>query len=443
MNLAQINENRSAARSGGGIFNYRGTVTISDGVQIHGNLAQADLVGQGGGIHNKEGTVDLTGVVVSENIARAQGGGILNEAGTLTLTDTAILANRSATGGGIKNLAAGAAAVAGVTGTRAIIRDNVARANAGGGIHNLAQTDGTALVTLTDSQVRRNRVLGICFCVSFTGGGIDSSGTGGVSIAKVALTNTVVARNIAESGGGIRNIDGVVILTDSTVDRNRVSGAGGGLVNVASGKDAIVTLNSSTVSRNEAQGTGGGILNQATGAIGRVTLNNSTVSDNSAVADGGGIGNLQQATGTAQVSANSSTIADNLAQNNPSHGILADGGPVVVRNTIVGPHPQNQDCVAVNGGTITDGGFSLESGLTCGLALSGAPTLDNLANYGGPTETRALVAGSPAIDAGNPAGCRADLNGDGAPDAFLSEDQRGSGFPRVVGVACDIGSFEF
>jgi hypothetical protein len=63
-----------------------------------------------------------------------------------------------------------------------------------------------------------------------------------------------------------------------------------------------------------------------------------------------------------------------------------------------------------------------------------------LAFNGGPTQTLALVPGSPAIDAGGPV-C-ADANGDP-----LSTDQRGK--PRLVDgdgdgtAACDIGAFEF
>jgi len=58
------------------------------------------------------------------------------------------------------------------------------------------------------------------------------------------------------------------------------------------------------------------------------------------------------------------------------------------------------------------------------------PQLGALAFNGGPTRTRALQAGSPAINAGsNPLG--------------LTTDQRGTGFPRVVGAAADMGAYEF
>lgn len=69
------------------------------------------------------------------------------------------------------------------------------------------------------------------------------------------------------------------------------------------------------------------------------------------------------------------------------------------------------------------------------------PQLGPLADNGGPTQTHALPAGSPAIDAGNAGGCRDSLG------ALLTADQRG--FARTVdgdadGTAiCDIGAYEF
>ena len=67
-----------------------------------------------------------------------------------------------------------------------------------------------------------------------------------------------------------------------------------------------------------------------------------------------------------------------------------------------------------------------------------AALLEPLLDYGGPTLTQALQPGSPAIDAGNPGGCR-DQAG-----ALLATDQRGR--PRTansaVATLCDIGAFE-
>src|SRR5690606_708942 len=57
------------------------------------------------------------------------------------------------------------------------------------------------------------------------------------------------------------------------------------------------------------------------------------------------------------------------------------------------------------------------------------PMLGPLAFNGGPTQTHALLAGSPAIDKGsNP--------------AALTTDQRGAPFVRVSGPQADIGAYE-
>ena len=63
------------------------------------------------------------------------------------------------------------------------------------------------------------------------------------------------------------------------------------------------------------------------------------------------------------------------------------------------------------------------------------PLLGPLQDNGGPTQTQALLADSPAIDAGDPSGCTDDLG------AALTTDQRG--FPRPVNGLCDMGAFEY
>jgi hypothetical protein len=80
-------------------------------------------------------------------------------------------------------------------------------------------------------------------------------------------------------------------------------------------------------------------------------------------------------------------------------------------------------------------GFNLDSGTSCRLSqatdlTSRNPLLARLADNGGPTQTQALEAGSPAIDHGGTS-----ING--CPPT----DQRGISRPQ--GPACDIGAYEF
>src|SRR5262249_62138661 len=63
------------------------------------------------------------------------------------------------------------------------------------------------------------------------------------------------------------------------------------------------------------------------------------------------------------------------------------------------------------------------------------PKLGSLADNGGPARTNALLATSPAIDAGDPA-----PPGSGGA-ACRGTDERG--VPRPQGARCDIGAFEF
>jgi len=65
------------------------------------------------------------------------------------------------------------------------------------------------------------------------------------------------------------------------------------------------------------------------------------------------------------------------------------------------------------------------------------PLLGSLQNNGGPTQTMALLSGSPAIDAGNPAGCTDGLG------HLLKTDQRGMPRPDPEDKGgCDMGAYE-
>ena len=60
---------------------------------------------------------------------------------------------------------------------------------------------------------------------------------------------------------------------------------------------------------------------------------------------------------------------------------------------------------------------------------SACPQLGSLRDNGGPTPTRALTSGSPAVDAGD-------------PQPAAAYDQRGPPYARVIGAASDVGAYE-
>ncbi|MCS6813316.1 MAG: DUF4347 domain-containing protein [Cyanobacteria bacterium] len=211
---------------------------------------------------------------------------------------------------------------------------------------------------------------------------ISGNQTNGISNLSVltALSNSTITGNQAN---GILNFGTLTTLTDTTISGNLR-----GIYNQAG---TIVTLSNSTLSGNQSQG----ILNDAV----LTTLSNTTLSGNQLV----GIFNI----GTIDL-INNATIALNGAD-----GINNPGTITTLSNSIVAGHTNNLSNNAPGTQTNNQLGTLAQVGLS--------PTL---ANNGGPTQTHALLPGSPAIDAA----------GAGA----TTTDQRGI---AAVGTR-DIGAFE-
>ena len=183
---------------------------------------------------------------------------------------------------------------------------------------------------------------------------------------------------------------------------------------------APLTLINSTLSGNLAHVEGGGAY-----VDGHPTsLYNATVADNEVfyhtAAQPGGLGGGLFITHTASLSVNNSILAGN-------HRVSEKNGI------------DNGDDCTLNGG----GGVYYYSLFTTldycsvlikiGVITGTDPLLGPLQANGGPTPTRALLPGSPAIDAGNPGGCRDDHN------ALLTFDQRVAHRPAA---GCDMGAYE-
>lgn len=286
-------------------------------------------------------------------------------------------------------------------------------------IFRLFFVDTTGVLTLESLRLRNG-------CASFE----DFTGAGGAIFNRgsVTLLETTISDNTARtSGGGIHN-DGTLELLQSTIRDNLViDGAGGGIVNTGT-----FTSKQSTISGNSTPGAGGAMYNP-----GDATMGNSTISGNEADGTGGGLQSDESATLTnVTITANTATRSAGSPEPSLGGGIFLDKGTVTLANTIVVKQLRGTDCF----GTMTSNGHNLDSDLTCAQAgtdrTAPDPGLGPLANNGGPTETHALLIGSPAIDHGDNTIC--------AADPVNNVDQRSIPRPLNGGLSltCDIGAFE-
>ncbi|MBC8078125.1 MAG: right-handed parallel beta-helix repeat-containing protein, partial [Chloroflexales bacterium] len=268
--------------------------------------------------------------------------------------------------------------------------------------------------------------------VTISGGNSGIAGGSGIYVnnSTATLTRVRVSNNVPNGGIFLVGTASLTVV-DSRVEQNTGHG-------IAMQSTTTATILYSTISGNTADDTGGGIISNGT-----LTVVNSTISGNMALNYGGGIAS-SGATSLLNV-----TIANNTANSDANAfgtggGVYIYGGGVLrARNTLIGGNADNSslspdpDC----SGTLTSEGYNLIEN-TSGCVIAGSafgnitgitPILGPLQNNGGPTFTHALLAGSPAIDAGNALGC-ADQN---AVD--LTTDQRG--FLRTA--LCDMGAYEY
>ena len=323
--------------------------------------------------------------------------------------------------------------------------------------------------------------------LAISNGHADDSSVGGAAgggiytadPAKVVLDGVHMHDNFATSSstgatgtitagayGGAAYVKGTIEATASTFSNNTASAtatggthelayARGGAIWGGTAANAETKITRSTLNGNHAisNATGadpdgsatGGAVNQEASS-GKVTLLRSTVSGNEAKVEGAGgaaAGGIN-ASGTGPSNITSSTIAGNMLV-----GFPAGGANLYVKNTnylnTLVALPIGDDNCASYAGSFTSFGYNLESGgsgNTCNfVGLNDQTNVPNaglgaLGNYGGPTETIALLPGSPAIDKGKLSAAEPDQRNLAAPFDF-------AGIPAASGGDnSDIGAFE-
>jgi predicted outer membrane repeat protein len=293
----------------------------------------------------------------------------------------------------------------------------------GGGIYS------TGVVDVLDSGVK--------YCVAEADGTGDARG-GGV-YAKLGFSSSVAtisgnsARGGFSAGGGVFARD--LVSTYSWFRNNEAGSSGGAILAVA---DASV--NTSTISGNSASLVGGVHL-LGYGATGPLEISHSTIADNySADARFGGGVHLGN-TGTIS----NSTITGNVARGSAKYGAGIQIGPgasltlhstIASANTLYDGTSHLPDDIGLYGsGTVAGGAGNLVGYAAAVLEMptdtifTSDPGLGDLTQNGGPTPTMLPISGSLAID-----------NGHNIYNHTF--DQRGPGYPRVLGAFTDVGAVE-
>ena len=316
----------------------------------------------------------------------------------------------------------------------------------GGGIQNA--NGGT--VNVTNCILEANRVTVISVGSNGFGGAIYNASTGTINITNSTLKSNISinAKASLSFGGGIYNRIGTIHISNSSFEHNQAD-LGGAIYNYAGG---MVTIIGSTFYENVATVAGGGIS-----SVGTVSVTNSTFYSNIASEVDNGIGGGIHNQGSLNLT--NSTLAGNFS--NLGGGGVAGFGAVSVKSCIIasnygGRVTVNQEAPDVYG-HFTSKGFNLigkkdgSTGFGAATDIKGTiaspldPKLDpkGLRSNGGPTQTVALLVGSPAIDKGS----SVTIAG-----TTLTTDQRGTGHPRTFdntsvanasgGDGTDIGAYE-
>jgi hypothetical protein len=305
--------------------------------------------------------------------------------------------------------------IQGISATQTIIQASATPNTATSRVMQVSNSGGHLIIK--DVTIRHGKIVG--------GINIHGAGIWAFNSAKLEMYRCAVVDNIANNnentnittGGGVSALSVTkLIIEDCLIANNQLlksqatlARGGGVYINYIEGSEQFKIINTTfsgnTLTASNSTAVGGGL------AIGEIPdqgllINNCTFTNNSTTGSGGGVAFAHS--GNA-VSLRNSIIFGNTAATGADY-FRGAGGVVNAFHNITGVS------AAASGNAI--------NGTNTNNSNSN-PLLQALANNGGPTQTRAIASGSPAINGG---------------DAFAtSTDQRG----LFANGTRDIGAFEF
>ena len=296
----------------------------------------------------------------------------------------------------------------------------------GGGIYYAPESDGLSSArhgaTIVDSAIGANTAHG-------NGGGVYLDSNGAVQVINTRVTKNKALTRAARGGGLWLREATPLLVEDATVTSNTAALGGG--IHVA-GRNGVywAVIADSTIDRNRASTSGGGVL---VAERAQVTFRNATVSANRADVRGGGIQTGTSAMPPAPVQGVTLDFTTVRANRAPAGANLgATNGVVTVRTSVlvagIGPN-----CTFGAAATLSAGGYTFTDAAACAgdptdVVSAADPKLGPLADNGGPTRTHLPAATSPLVNLVPLAAC------------IWVVDQRGQARPQ--GAACEPGSVE-
>lgn len=396
-------DNNSTETGGGAVGAINGSLNIAKSAFTNNKVTGDGFVGGAVSFFQANGTVTDSTFDKNSVVGPTGAGGAIGVFGNPTVTfKNATISNNSVVGGPGGGIWTRGNSFATLVIENSTISNNSAGGDSGGGVY----VGNASKVTITSTKITGNTA-------GTSGGGFYS-----LQNATVSITNSTISGNTAQAGngGGLTfYYNGSLTLDSSTVSGNSASGKGGGIYFYGNATSFLVR--NSTISTNTSGAEGGGVAFE--GLANTATFLNSTIAFNDSTTAGGGIA---RASGTGTISLSSTIVAANTVGKVGNVG-TADLSFDTAATNVAGDNNLIGVQDASTNVTLTGTGNLTGDAVTPLNAKLGA-----LANNGGPTETHALAADSPAVNAGN-------------NNAGLKSDQRG--FQRVAGGTIDIGAYEF